>query len=652
MAHCETLHADSFFVQKNKWMNQKIRLKYQSKKARGSYYRKKHNKTPKWKQHNIPRRTLTVDGIDRTYPVSLDGWNMQDFVPSSPYRTVDHWIHPMTETNLNHLYEDIEMQQHINDNENTVTHLEENEKLLFLLDAYLNQMHNHHGIQTSPDIQEVIRRYVWPVPLFSLQCIAGTHYLARTIHQSMNSEANRCEYSDNTDLNILEYIFIRGGALRDCHLLRQIRDIDLIVNIYELSRAFLQHLTKYHRHHTSKLDSKCIFWRRYLNKFVDKPLQDECPYMNYDHCDAQQRTLDVRQIAHFEHHIVTCDYLLNSRFIVDLLRENNSVFDIKKKYHGLHWELKLQPSARVDRMVGSCIDKEIPFDLVDQTGNSEARYAAYRSNCKLRGLDDTISNTVTKINEYKSQAMDMVSPDGYIAISIPLYPFVTSQSFEYIDFTINAFHIDLYSVLMNASYSNSIDYNWECKIYKKYGNDAVNRYNMMAMKDTNNKIIRCPSDITINETSGSFYFWRLVKLLQKFITQIENNVWKVDRKYMQHTRKQYVTWFNDEFIESNAQKFANRLLLWGIENKYDYVKRFKVFRFIGFDKHFRSKLRKYPRKLGGTLKSQVHWTKLDGTRGILKYCFAHFGYPSIGLVERKRGDLETHNGLNEIIEYP
>eukprot|EP01084_Bolivina_argentea_P105823 189513_1 len=56
--------------------------------------------------------------------------------------------------------------------------------------------------------------------------------------------------------------------------------------------------------------------------------------------------------------------------------------------------------------------------------------------------------------------------EEYIRISVPLYPFPTHLDFH--DFTINSLHINLYQVLINNHDAKSIDYNWECKIPKKY----------------------------------------------------------------------------------------------------------------------------------------------------------------------------------------
>eukprot|EP01083_Nonionella_stella_P199163 730533_1 len=106
-------------------------------------------------------------------------------------------------------------------NDSTTDFLEENEKIIFLISGYIRELHTSLSSQVPEDINKTIVSYSWTISKHSMQRIAAAHLISSTINEYMNNQENTCEASSNNDLDILKYIYVRGGALRDCHLLRK-----------------------------------------------------------------------------------------------------------------------------------------------------------------------------------------------------------------------------------------------------------------------------------------------------------------------------------------------------------------------------------------------------------------------------------------------
>ena len=488
-------------------------------------------------------------------------------------------------------------------------------------------------INTPNDIIEIIRVYSWNISSRSMSCIAATHLIASVINEYFNDTNNKCEFSTDNDLNILKYIYIRGGALRDSYLLREIKDIDLVINIQQLSKKYLFHLKTYH----SKIEQqnencKCIFWRHYLNKFetdLNEKNNDiftrnnEEKKSDIDEDDIDED--DVDKILKYEKYIVNCTYLLNSKFITnEILSKSpkiNKNIIVESRYFGYHWFIRINNY----NYNGLLLDN-IEFDIVDQT----VQYGKFQTlkECRYINLNKKeIEILLSDFNKYKINHLNKS------IISIPIYPF--SFNVIYYDFTINSMHIDLYNVLNNDKFNYNdkkiIDFNWEIKIIKKkYNNNIINKYNLIGINDINNKILKCPSINIINEKTANFYFWRLVKTAQKFIHSIKSNkknTWKIDKKYLLHTYKFYNKWFNDDFITKNSTKlitkFITKLLSWNIEKKNDLIDRFHVFNYIKFGKIFKQKLIKYQFELNREIFQQTPYNLHD----TLIKCYKLFSYP-------------------------
>ena len=212
----------------------------------------------------------------------------------------------------------------------------DNEMFSLLVDGYFRMQ----ALNIPNDIQSVISQFACPLSDRSMAQIAGTHLIARLIVDFMNDPSNQCEHlnyqNKNTmpttnnnnkvhiddEINILKHIYIRGGALRDCYLLRDINDVDISVDIHEVTKLYLAHLKKYHTYtskckNTYNFNSKCIFFRLYLKKMRQVRTVEPGSTFGYNNIVYSTDDSDFDDILNFEDYIGSCDYIINSRFIVE-----------------------------------------------------------------------------------------------------------------------------------------------------------------------------------------------------------------------------------------------------------------------------------------------------------------------------------------------
>ena len=152
--------------------------------------------------------------------------------------------------------------------------LENSEKFSLLFDGYMRLLSNsfENGKYIGADIQKMIYYYAWPISIKSMNCIASTHLLGNIINDFLNDESNKCESNDTNFF--LQCIYVKGGALRDSLLLRDIKDVDMGIDIHQLSKLYLKHLQLYHSDMEKNKSTKCVFWRHYLNKFNRRHISD------------------------------------------------------------------------------------------------------------------------------------------------------------------------------------------------------------------------------------------------------------------------------------------------------------------------------------------------------------------------------------------
>ena len=244
---------------------------------------------------------------------------------------------------------------------------------------------------------------------------------------------------------------------------------------------------------------------------------------------------------------------------------------------------------------------------------------------------------------------------GNIALQIPIYPFQIDLSGY--DFTINTLHISLYDILLSNTFiydknikdstkTNKniefIDFNWHTKLFNfnikditnkrkvfDIGTDEKNKeneehdenvlknmnktsnkdelemrliadYNHLGIQHLESKILTMPCIDSLNATTANFYFWRFVKLCEKFIDKLQANIWYIDNEYLKRTIYFYNCWFLDENNEYTnlrilEQNFIRKLLKWSVNmdsktQENIYYKRFRVFHYIYFDDYFKYKL--------------------------------------------------------------
>jgi len=128
-------------------------------------------------------------------------------------------------------------------------------------------------------------------------------------------EQNRCEYvDDEEELNqfsaeLLDHVIIVGGFCRDILLKRPVNDIDIVINLRELTKLQTNHLKKYHSKSSEQdINCRCVYWQRYLNKLnVD------------DEFTKAQLALPELEMMH------NLNYILNANFWLGILRGDKSL---------------------------------------------------------------------------------------------------------------------------------------------------------------------------------------------------------------------------------------------------------------------------------------------------------------------------------------
>eukprot|EP01084_Bolivina_argentea_P136818 240971_1 len=149
------------------------------------------------------------------------------------------------------------------------------------------------------------------------RAIASTKFVTEIIDNFQRK--NKCPFVDNdiNEINLLDYIYIHGGSLRDIMLNRNINDIDIVIDINKLTKQYYYHLKTYHyKIEQQSINCQCYLWQRYI-KMYKQP-----PYSNYT-INRETETLKK-----FEMNIARCPFLLNNVFFKNIIIEsmyNNSL---------------------------------------------------------------------------------------------------------------------------------------------------------------------------------------------------------------------------------------------------------------------------------------------------------------------------------------
>jgi len=128
-------------------------------------------------------------------------------------------------------------------------------------------------------------------------------------------EQNRCEYVDDAEeqsqfsAELLDHVIIVGGFCRDILLNRPVNDIDIVINLRELTKLQTNHLKKYHSKSSEQdMNCRCVYWQRYLNK------------LNVDDAFTKaQAALPELEMMH------NLNYILNANFWLGILLADKSL---------------------------------------------------------------------------------------------------------------------------------------------------------------------------------------------------------------------------------------------------------------------------------------------------------------------------------------
>ena len=127
-------------------------------------------------------------------------------------------------------------------------------------------------------------------------------------------EQHRCPYiRDDEELKkfsaeLLDHVIIVGGFCRDILLNRAVNDIDIIINLRELTKLQRTHLKKYHVHSKTAEPCRCVYWQCYLQK-----LNADAAFV-----EAQAKLSELEMMHNL-------NYILNANFWIGVLRADKAL---------------------------------------------------------------------------------------------------------------------------------------------------------------------------------------------------------------------------------------------------------------------------------------------------------------------------------------
>ena len=489
------------------------------------------------------------------------------------------------------------------------------------------------------------------------RAIASAHFFARIVDAFQSNEANKCPFVN--DINLLNYAYVRGGAMRDIMLNRVINDIDIVIDLDKLHKAYSQHLDTYHTQILQQSPRCCCFaWQRYLNMYK----------ANTETTETKQKYDDTEDpLVKYGNNMIRSNFLLNALFFKEIIMcsSESDSFDAIPTWNCTKWVIKVcKPliykgidlnGARIDicdemdqsegiktfKLIAKIIDSpsvlawsecfEYIHDLKHRISNDDA-HALDTNN-----FDFDQNEQVGVISKQIGRNYEIIRNQlsEQITIHLPVYSFLMKYSTQFCDYTLNGIRLPLSMVYDPKNY---IDTDWRSKVLhyshlNDLNNTLVEQHNILSMHDIKNKIIRQPDlGILSLDYVYSDYFWRFVKLQSKF------DGYCVDK----HTLKYLRAAWKQHFWRLNGMKmraFCATLCVWRISKDQtyeEYVQRLKAFKQIGFDKDLKKALRDYdmfPIVLHQVLKKKLRKKhKINGMYKALQL----FGYKLKNPDERKR----------------
>lgn len=421
------------------------------------------------------------------------------------------------------------------------------------------------------------------------RAIACSHLFASILKDYLQHEQHTCPFmpkhlQSTLATDLLELVCVRGGCTRDTLLDRPINDIDCLVDCNKTMIYHLNHLKMYHSHTSQQSkDCKCILFQRYLNKYKNiNALKQYCKDINTN-SELNRRFENLKQEYSFfdsMHRCVESDYVLNSRFFVQILIESSILKDkikITPMFFNENLNIKITQSLVYQNVELNGVECDLcPTTVPVGSVSSVVDCSQY----------ETKNETAEKvlIKETECNVMDF-------SFDFDMFPIDLEKCIICHDFTIGCIYMTFLDILQDDydydAYDGiqSIDFHWKYKIYST----AKKNGNIERISHLKNKLLVAPSLEIITKKSATFYFWRLVKIVAKFIIQIENNIWNIDEQLIEHTISLYPEWFTTDFINNNYERgkwMVSKFLSWGVKQDTrikEYENRFKVFKMIKFD---------------------------------------------------------------------
>eukprot|EP01084_Bolivina_argentea_P302391 521939_1 len=186
------------------------------------------------------------------------------------------------------------------------------------------------------------------------RAIATAHLLSRIIYEFFQNPQNSCDIGTIDIHAILDNILILGGAPRDYLLQRDINDIDIHVNIRELTKIQKLHLKKYHSNvHIDEVnDSKCILWRLYLNKIEANQQESE----ETDDIKSLKKKWETDPTAEYLY-FSNLSYILNAKFFMAIITDS--------EYFRNKLDMKISDTFKVYQFI---INKQLMYNGVNLEG--------------------------------------------------------------------------------------------------------------------------------------------------------------------------------------------------------------------------------------------------------------------------------------------
>ena len=371
-----------------------------------------------------------------------------------------------------------------------------------VIDGFFRRVEKSCHVTIPRDIKQIIKFFAWPVSQQSRKNIVATDLIATLIQNYINDNKNKCPCLANDELNILKHIYLRGNFLNEQYLLKHTdcNNIDIIIDVDQLSTVFLNHLTKYHSKNGNVNNkdgcSQCFLWQKYLNKYNDKVNKNNKSSI----LQKRKKERNFDKIWDFEQYIECCNYIINGDFIVNemiLSQLKRNKYDYK--YIGNNHRI------RIDNIKYKTFDlTNINFNICD---SSKSKYLSmiYSIYDYFHGLNKHSMNdndyflAIAKIEQFELFDKSLNSIDRDIDINIPIHPIETNVTIH--DFATRSLHIDLNCVLNNGTNMNRImqmhnnkeiiDVNWRNKIEvftnNCNNNNGISQWNKCIMQQFEDK---------------------------------------------------------------------------------------------------------------------------------------------------------------------